>query len=106
MGCVGLLDLAPALEDSLRIGTPIDVEYRVRERDGNWRWMRARGRAQRNADGQIQRWYGSTEDIDDFVKVKHALRDAQATVDVLLKERFLATSGTVTARPHVSSEES
>lgn len=54
-----------AMKKSLREGTPIDVEYRVKSIDGTWKWMRSRGTARLAPDGEITRWYGSVEDIND-----------------------------------------
>ncbi|WP_418316922.1 PAS domain-containing protein [Piscinibacter sakaiensis] len=39
------------------------VEYRVRRRNGEWRWYRQRGIAVRDADGRPTRMAGSMEDI-------------------------------------------
>jgi two-component system, sensor histidine kinase and response regulator len=40
-----------------------DETLRVRARDGEWRWLRARGRCQRDADGKPTRFAGSLQDI-------------------------------------------
>jgi PAS domain S-box-containing protein len=60
-------DLGPAMRKmkaALLSGEPIDLEYRVRI-DGQWKWMRSRGTARRGATGEIIRWYGTVEDIDE-----------------------------------------
>ncbi len=54
-----------AMKHALRTGEPIDIEYRVRRVDGEWRWMRSRGSPRFAASGEITRWYGSVEDIQD-----------------------------------------
>ncbi|MET0506822.1 MAG: PAS domain-containing protein [Burkholderiaceae bacterium] len=41
----------------------MEIEYRMRHRDGNWRWFRQRGIARRDADGRPVRMAGSLEDI-------------------------------------------
>jgi len=56
--------------DHLVSGDPIDVDYRIKLRDGGYRWMRARAGARRNDQGRIIRWYGTLEDV-------HARRVAQ-----------------------------
>ncbi|MEA3002554.1 MAG: hypothetical protein QOH81_1342 [Sphingomonadales bacterium] len=48
---------------SLRTGQPLDHEHRLKMRDGSYRWYRSRAAAQRDADGAVLRWYGTTEDI-------------------------------------------
>jgi PAS domain S-box-containing protein len=79
-------DLLPTLkawEESLRLGNPIDVQYRVRRFDGVWRWMRARAAPRRNPEGKIIRWYGTLEDIDDHQKSEEALRRSEARLHAI-----------------------
>ncbi len=42
----------------------IDVEIRIRTREGSWRWMRARGAPVRDDAGHLLEWIGVLEDID------------------------------------------
>lgn len=70
--------ILPMIHASLQTGDPIDVQYRARAACNSWRWMRSRAKPLRDTDGQIIRWYGSTEDINDYMKVKDALREAEA----------------------------
>jgi PAS domain S-box-containing protein len=61
-------DLEPTIkkmEEALRTGKLIDVEYRVEGVDGDWRWMRSRGSPRYGALGEITRWHGTVEDIQD-----------------------------------------
>jgi PAS domain S-box-containing protein len=69
-------DLEPtikAMKQALRTGNPIDVEYRVAGIDGEWRWVRSRGTARFAPNGEITRWYGSVEDINDRKAEEQAL---------------------------------
>jgi PAS domain S-box-containing protein len=50
---------------SVASGEPYDVEHRVRQRDGSYRWARSRAYPRRDGEGRICLWYGSTEDIDE-----------------------------------------
>jgi PAS domain S-box-containing protein len=52
-----------AMKHSLRSGTPIDIEYRIRI-DEDWKWMRSQGSPRMGSSGEIIRWYGTVEDID------------------------------------------
>lgn len=73
-------DVAPTLErwaHSLATGEPVDVRYRVCQRDGRQVWFRARAGARRSKSGEILRWYGVLEDIDGQVKAEIALREGQ-----------------------------
>ena len=62
-----------ALLEGLKSGTRIDVEYRIKCLDCGWRWMRSRGSPRVGPTGQIIRWYGSVEDIDDRKKLEDLL---------------------------------
>jgi len=60
-------DLAPTLKsmrESLRSGKPIEIEYRVRDVDGEWTWMRSRGKPRFGPAGEIVRWYGAVEHVE------------------------------------------
>lgn len=61
-------DMAPTLESwghSLRTGDRVDLRYRLRVRDGGWKWFRVRAAPRYGEGGAIVRWYGVVEDIDD-----------------------------------------
>lgn len=53
-------------EYSLRTGEPFAYEHRLRRHDGEYRWHVSRAHAQRNQDGTIQMWVGSSTDIHDI----------------------------------------
>jgi PAS domain S-box-containing protein len=65
------------LREGLQSGSPIDVEYRVKNSSREWRWMRSRGSPLRGPSGDILRWYGSVEDIDDRKRLEEILRKSQ-----------------------------
>jgi PAS domain S-box-containing protein len=53
-----------ALTDHLEGRTPrYECEYRIRQPDGQWRWLFVRGRCLRDATGKAYRLVGSTSDI-------------------------------------------
>ena len=61
-------DLPLCLEkwgNALRTGDPYDVEYRMRAKDGTFRWFLARGNPIRDATGEIVKWFGTCTDIED-----------------------------------------
>jgi PAS domain S-box-containing protein len=66
------------IKTSLRTGIDVDIEYRIRDGKGAWRWMRSRGSARRNAAGEIIRWYGSVECIDEYKHTLDELRRSEA----------------------------
>lgn len=70
---------------SLSTGQPLDIEYRVRLRSGEWFWVRSRAAARRGADGEIVRWYGILEDNDKYKRVVMALERSEARLQAILK---------------------
>jgi len=61
-------DLPLCLEkwgNALRTGDPYAVEYRMRAKDGTYRWFLARGNPIRDATGEIVKWFGTCTDIED-----------------------------------------
>jgi PAS domain S-box-containing protein len=54
----------------VRAGEPFDEEFRVRVEDGTWHWMRSRATPRRGENGEVLRWHGLLEDIDDLKRAK------------------------------------
>jgi PAS domain S-box-containing protein len=54
-----------------------DVEYRVRRRDGVYRWFKTRGVPIRDSEGKIVKWFGSCTDITDLRQAEEALRESE-----------------------------
>lgn len=50
---------------AIETGETWEIETRLRRADGSYRWTVARAEAQRNAAGEIERWFGSVCDIND-----------------------------------------
>lgn len=69
--------VGPLWRAHLASGEPIDVDYRIRLRDGGFRWMRARASARRDPTGRIVRWYGTLEDVHDRLLAKRDLADSE-----------------------------
>jgi PAS domain S-box-containing protein len=67
-----------SLRAAMRTGMPIDVECRVKSIDRGWRWMRARGLPRVGPSGEIVRWYGSAEDIQERKQLQEELRKSRA----------------------------
>jgi diguanylate cyclase (GGDEF)-like protein/PAS domain S-box-containing protein len=51
-------------QKALCIGEPYDVEYRLRGKDGNYRWFLGRANPIRNSAGEIVKWFGTCTDIE------------------------------------------
>jgi diguanylate cyclase (GGDEF)-like protein/PAS domain S-box-containing protein len=63
--------------ESLASGQPYQAQYRIRHRDGEYRWILSRGAPHRRADGTIEAWYGSCTDIHELILAEAALDASQ-----------------------------
>jgi PAS domain S-box-containing protein len=66
------------MQQAMHFGKPIDVEYRVKTAQGGWRWLRSRGSPRFGPAGEIVRWYGGWEDIEERKELEEALRKRRA----------------------------
>lgn len=66
-----------ALKSQIKGAAPYAVEYRVRRRDGEWRWWSARGAAIRDDRGEPYKMVGSITDITDRKQAAEKLRDCE-----------------------------
>jgi diguanylate cyclase (GGDEF)-like protein/PAS domain S-box-containing protein len=51
-------------KSALSTGDPYDVEYRLRGKDGSFRWFLGRANPIRDAKGEIVKWFGTCTDIE------------------------------------------
>jgi PAS domain S-box-containing protein len=67
------------LQDERRAGLsramPFELEWRVRRRDGEYRWFLVRYHPLRDEEGRILRWYASGTDIDDRKRAEERVRN-------------------------------
>jgi PAS domain S-box-containing protein len=73
--------------DSVAERQPYDVEYRVRRRDGVYRWFKTRGVPIHDSKGGIVNWFGSCTDITDAKHTEGALRHARLELEKKVAER-------------------
>jgi PAS domain S-box-containing protein len=69
---------AQAARDHMYGGAPHDVELRIRCSDGEYRWFRLRGNAERDETGVALRLSGSIHEIERQKAAEDALHQAQA----------------------------
>ena len=62
---------------SLATGEPYHIEYRLRHRSGQYRWVIGRAQPVLDAAGRITRWYGTCTDIHDLKETEAALRESR-----------------------------
>jgi PAS domain S-box-containing protein len=68
-------------------GKTFEAEYRIRGRDGGYRWFRARAIPIRNAQGEVVRWYGTCSDIHDSKLLEQSIRYDAALLEKAVEER-------------------
>ncbi|HWY21273.1 MAG TPA: diguanylate cyclase [Candidatus Acidoferrum sp.] len=71
-------DLAPCKsewENALRGGESYDVQYRLRGKDGSYRWFLCRGNPIRDSKGDIIKWFGTCTDIEDQKQSQQILEE-------------------------------
>src|ERR1700693_150902 len=79
------LDVMQRWPESVASGRPLEMEFRLRRRDGVFHWFLARAEPQRDPDGKIVRWYGSYVDIDAQKQAMERTKRIAATLqDVFL----------------------
>lgn len=59
---------------SLGTGEPYHIEYRLRHKSGEYRWVIGRAQCVRDQLGQIQRWYGTCTDVHDLKVAEQQIR--------------------------------
>jgi len=59
---------------SLETGEPYHIEYRLRHRSGQFRWVLGRAQPVYDEEGRITRWYGTCTDIHDLKQAQEELR--------------------------------
>ena len=77
---------------SIRTGEKFDMEVRLRDSEGTYRWFLSKARPLRNKRGEITTWYGTNTNINRIKELEEKLR--QQTQDLIkanqLKDDFLA----------------
>jgi PAS domain S-box-containing protein len=63
---------------SLETGEPYHIEYRLRHRSGEYRWVLGRAQPVRDESGAILRWYGTCTDIHGLKAADEARRESEA----------------------------
>lgn len=70
---------------SLDSGEPYEIEYRLRHRSGDYRWVLGRALPVRDEQGVIQRWMGTCTDIADLKSAEEALSTSEARLKAVLE---------------------
>ena len=83
-------DRHKAMDDWIRCvqsGANYEAEYRLRSKEGTYRWFRARALPIRDPEGQILKWYGTCSDIHDSKLLEQRFRDNAAELEKMVDRR-------------------
>jgi PAS domain S-box-containing protein len=72
-------------QQSLASGTPFQMEFPLRGRNGEFRWFLTRVNPLRDEAGRVIRWFGTNTDVDEVKRAEEALRDETRMLDLLNK---------------------
>jgi PAS domain S-box-containing protein len=87
---------------SLTTGDPYEIEYRLRYRDGTYRWVLGRALPIRDSGGRIVRWFGTCTDIHEQKLTLEEREVISQELSHRIKNIFSVVSGLVafSARGH------
>ncbi len=99
---------------SLATGEPYEIEYRLRHRSGEYRWVLGRAQAVLGANGEIQRWYGSCTDIHEIkiaeeqrqlmlAEMNHRVKNSLAMVHAMVSQTLRQAESLVDAKASIES---
>lgn len=64
---------------------PYEIDFRIRGRDGEYRWFQTRGTPMRDEDGMILRWFGTCTDIHDLKLAQQKIASNEKTLEMMIK---------------------
>ncbi|HEV2566966.1 MAG TPA: PAS domain-containing protein [Microvirga sp.] len=71
----------------LETGEPYHIEYRLRHRSGQYRWVLGRAQPVRDEEGRITRWFGTCTDIQEIVEAREVLTRSREELEREIAER-------------------
>lgn len=94
-------------DDAVKSGAPYEAEYRLRHRDGSYRWMLGRAMPVEGPDGEIVRWFGTITDIDSSHRKSEGREILARELSHRIKNIFALVSGLVSlkARQYPEAED-
>lgn len=87
-----LIRLREVRSVSIQAGDPYECEYRLRNRDGEFRWHIARVVPMKDREGTVENWFGVATDIHDLKRAESALRSSRdaAEAGTRARDQFIA----------------
>ncbi len=83
----------------LETGETYQIEYRLRHRTGQYRWVLGRAQPVRDDDGRIIRWYGSCTDIHEQVLARESLAESREHLETAVRDRTAELADLYTKTP-------
>lgn len=83
--------------------TPFDVDYRLKHKNGTYRWFRGRGQTRRAQDGSAQRVVGAITDIHAHHE-ESTMREAQAQQHRVMQETLTKLTQIVATIQGIASQ--
>jgi diguanylate cyclase (GGDEF)-like protein/PAS domain S-box-containing protein len=65
-------------------GSSSEIQYRLRHHSGEYRWVRGRVRPERNARGEIIRWYGTLTDVHEGVLAEQGMEQQRELLQTVI----------------------
>lgn len=72
---------------ALKSGQDLEIEYRLKQHDGIFRWHLGAAAPSRDSAGRVIRWFGTCTDIEEQKKSGRLLERARKTLDALVAIR-------------------
>ncbi|WP_299819588.1 hybrid sensor histidine kinase/response regulator [uncultured Jannaschia sp.] len=83
----------------LETGETYHIEYRLRHRTGQYRWVLGRAQPVRDEDGRTTRWYGSCTDIHEQVLARESLAKSREHLETAVRDRTAELADLYTKTP-------
>jgi len=86
---------------ALSTGQPYEVEYRLRDGSGVYRWALGRALPLRDHGGAIERWFGTCTDIDDLKQLESQRDVLRRELGHRIQNIFTVVAGLISAAARV-----
>jgi PAS domain S-box-containing protein len=73
--------------ESVRTGSPFEMEFPLRGADGVYRWFLTRVSPFRDHEGKVKRWFGTNTNIDQQRQLLQSLEEAKDSLEKRVQER-------------------
>ena len=79
--------VAAATQAHIEENKPYSIDYRLRHKNGGYRWVHSRGKVVRDADNRPVRMLGAVTDITERKQIEYALAEANRGLEERVAER-------------------